>query len=169
MNKIIIDGKEYELSAELVEKIKAEVAAQEKAEAERLAEQGPFARVKRKPYFLINGVGKVSTLAEGATNTDDELYSIANYCHDRGMMEQRALHETLNRLLWRYSETHKEPKTSSLQYHLYIRREDGEVSFYSCDGRTVPIDGTFCSRATAEAAIDEVVKPFMAAHPEFVW
>lgn len=27
MNKIIIDGKEYELSAELVEKIKAEVAA----------------------------------------------------------------------------------------------------------------------------------------------
>lgn len=169
MNKIIIDGKEYELSDELAEKIKAEVAEREKREAERLAEQGPFARVKRKPYFLINGVGKVCTLSEGATNTDDELYSIANYCHDRGMIEQRALHETLSRLLWRYSETHKEPKTSPLLYHLYIRREDGEVSFFSFDGRSVPIDGSFCSRATAEAAIEEVVKPFMAAHPELVW
>ena len=168
MNKIIIDGKEYELSAELVEKIKAEVALQE---IERqMSEQVPFERVKiGKKYFLINWVGRVSTLAEGATNTDDELYSIANYCTDKSLMEQRALHETLNRLLWRYSETHKEPKTSSLLYHLYIRGEDGEVAFYSCDGSSVPIDGHFYSRAAAEAAIEEVVKPFMAAHPEFVW
>lgn len=168
MNKIIIDGKEYELSAELVEKIKAEVALQE---IERqMSEQVPFERVKiGKNYFLINGVGRVSTLAEGASNMDDELYSIANYCTDKSLMEQRALHETLSRLLWRYSEKHKEPKTSPLLYHLYIRREDGEVSFFSFDGRSVPIDGSFCSRATAEAAIEEVVKPFMAAHPELVW
>lgn len=169
MNKIIIDGKEYELSAELVEKIKAEVAAQEKKKREELKE--PFGRVHNERYFLINGNGRVSTMsADTNSPTDEELYAIGNYSRDKGLMEQRALHETLNRLLWRYSETHKEPETTSLLYLLYIRREDGEVSFYSCDDRTVPIDGNlFYSRATAEAAIEEVVKPFMAAHPEFVW
>lgn len=168
MNKIIIDGKEYELSAELVEKIKAEVAAQEKREADRLAEQDPFARVKRKPYFLINGVGKVSTLAEGATNTDDELYSIANYCHDRGMMEQRALHETLNRLLWRYSETHGDQMIAK-QHAICSAWDDDE--FYTLFCVSGKQQGTiyFSSRDVAVAAIEEVVKPFMEAHPEFVW
>ena len=172
MNKIILDGKEYELSADLAEKIKAEVAQQEKAEAERLAEQGPFARVKRKPYFLINGVGKVSTLSEGTTNMDDELYSIANYCHDRGMMEQRALHETLNRLLWRYSETHggdSSWETTENQHHcIYNGFINGLSVYHACGAKQ---QGTvyFKDQGTAKAAIEEVVKPFMAAHPEFVW
>lgn len=162
-NKIIIDGKEYELSAELVEKIKAEVAAQEKA-------KNPFERkTDDEGYFYVNERGEVKPAIDRYFSMDNDCFEVANYCRDKGLMEQRALHETLSRLLWRYSETHKEPKTSSLLYHLYIRGEDGEVSFYSCDGRSIPIDGNFCSRATAEAAIEEVVKPFMAAHPEFVW
>lgn len=165
-NKIIIDGKEYELSAELAEKIKAEVAEQEKKEAERLAEQGPFARAKSKPYFLINGVGKVSTLAEGATNMDDELYSIANYCRDKGLMEQRALHETLNRLLWRYSETNGGGEKRGGFFIYLSGMEDmrvGHCTYASCG------DVYFRKKEVAEAAIEEVVKPFMAAHPEFVW
>lgn len=168
MNKIIIDGKEYELSAELVEKIQAEVAAQEKAEAESLAKQDPFARVKRKPYFLINGVGKVSTLAESETNMDDELYSIANYCHDRGLMEQRALHETLDRLLWRYSETHGDQMFAK-QHAISRAWDDDEFyTLYCVSGKQ---QGTvyFSSHDVAVAAIEEVVKPFMTAHPEFVW
>lgn len=166
MNKIILDGREYELSDELAEKIKAEVAQQEKMEADRLAEQEPFARVKRKPYFLINGVGKVSTLAEGTTNTDDELYSIANYCHDRGMMVQRALHETLNRLLWRYSETHGGGEKRGGYFIYYSNMEDmrvGHCTYVGCG------DVYFKTKAVAEASIEEVVKPFLAAHPEFVW
>lgn len=165
-NKIIIDGKEYKLSAELVEKIKAEMTAQEKAEAERLAEQGSFARAKGKPYFLINGVGRVSTFAEGTTTTDDELYSIANYCRDREMMEQRALHETLNRLLWRYSEMHGGGEERG-GYFIYLSgMEDmrvGHCTYAGCG------DVYFKTKAVAEAAIEEVVKPFMAARPEFMW
>jgi len=166
MNKIILDGKEYELSAELVEKIEAEVAEQEKREADRLAEQGPFARVKRKPYFLINGVGKVCTLSEGATNTDDELYSIANYCHDRGMIEQRALHEILNRLLWRYSEGRGGGEKRGGYFIYRSNMEDmrvGHCTYATCG------DVYFRKKEVAEAAIEEVVKPFMAEHPEFVW
>lgn len=173
MNKIILDGKEYELSAELVEKIKAEVAAQEKREAERLAEQGPFARAKGKPYFLINGVGKVSTLAEGATSTDDELYSIANYCRDKGLMEQRALHETLNRLLWRYSETHGGDAWDfqNLQAHYYIYLDTQNSVLYVSYNDVYHVEGVvyFKEEYIAENAITEVVKPFMAEHPDFVW
>lgn len=173
MNKIILDGKEYELSAELVEKIEAEVAEQEKREADRLAEQGPFARVKRKPYFLINGVGKVCTLSEGATNTDDELYSIANYCHDRGMIEQRALHEILNRLLWRYSETHggdSNPWPRGTHWFIYGDTSNGlEMKVSANDSHKKQGTIYFKDGETANAAIEEVVKPFMAEHPEFVW
>lgn len=175
MNKIIIDGKEYELSAELVEKIKAEVALQE---IERqMSEQVPFERVKiGKNYFLINGVGRVSTLAEGASNMDDELYSIANYCTDKSLMEQRALHETLNRLLWRYSEMNGGDSAWTIgEYPEFVRHY--EICYdYSCKVfRTVSVvNGKstgiyFKDEKTAEAAIEEVVKPFMAAHPEFVW
>lgn len=172
-NKITIDGKEYELSAELVEKIKAEVEKQEKAEAERLAEQGPFARAICKRYFLINGVGRVSTLAEGASNMDDELYSIANYCTDKSLMEQRALHETLNRLLWRYSEMNGgDSNPWPYGEHWFIYRDtcnSNEMMVLANDSYKMQGIIYFKDRAIAEAAIEEVAKPFMAAHPEFVW
>lgn len=170
MNKIIINEKEYELSAELAEKIKAEVALQEKAEAERLAKQEPFARVKGKPYFLINGVGKVSTLVEGATNMDDELYLIANYCHDRGMIERRALHETLNRLLWRYSIKYDgEIICCGLDYLYEISYNIPKHEFEVMWTNTRIGEGVvyFKKQETARSAIKKVIEPFLEEHPEF--
>ncbi len=166
-NKIIIDGKEYELSAELVEKIKAEVAEQEKKKRENLKE--PFGRVHNERYFLINGNGRVSTMsADTNTPTDEELYAIANYCRDKGLMEQRALHETLNRLLWRYSETHGDQMFA--KQHAISRTWDDD-EFYTLFCVSGKQQGTvfFSSHDVAVAAIEEVVKPFLAAHPEFVW
>ena len=167
MNKIIIDGKEYELSAELVEKIKAEVAAQEKKES-------PFERTEPSlPYWYITSNGGVdfSTSAANSKLADYRFFA-GNYCTDKAIMEQRALHETLNRLLWRYSEMHggDAPWDMGGQNHYHIRRWRGcdfKVS-YCEDGKTNGVV-YFNSRDVAEAAIDEVVKPFMAAHPEFVW
>lgn len=172
MNKIILDGKEYELSAELVEKIKTEVAAQEKKKREELKE--PFGRVHNERYFLINGNGRVSTMsADTNTPTDDELYAIGNYCRDKGMMEQRALHETLNRLLWRYSETHggdSNPWPCGTHWFIYCNTANGNEMMVSANDSHKK-QGTiyFKDGETAHAAIEEVVKPFMAAHPEFVW
>ena len=166
-NKIIIDGKEYELSAELVEKIEAEVAAQEKKRREDLNE--PFGRVRNERYFLINGNGRVSTMSADTNSlTDEELYAIGNYCRDKGLMEQRALHETLKRLLWRYSETHGDQMLAK-QHAICSAWDDDE--FYTLFCVSGKQQGTiyFSSRDVAEAAIEEVVKPFMAAHPEFVW
>lgn len=165
MNKIIIDGKEYELSAELVEKIKAEVAAQEKKKKEDLKE--PFGRVHNERYFLINGNGRVSTMsADTNSPTEDELYAIGNYCRDKGLMEQRALHERLNRLLWRYSEGRGGGEKRGGYFIYRSNMEDmrvGHCTYATCG------DVYFRKKEVAERAIEEVVKPFLAAHPEFVW
>ena len=75
MNKIILDGKEYELSAELVEKIKAEVAEQE---IERMIADGPFARMRSDSYHFISAEGSVCTGCETGTIADDERYSVAS-------------------------------------------------------------------------------------------
>lgn len=167
MNKIILDGKEYELSAELVEKIKAEVAEQEKA-------KNPFERCvddRYRYYYFIDACGEVSSLIDTRSRTDDAFYSAGNYCRDRAIIEQRALHETLNRLLWRYSETHGgDAPWDGSQAHFYVCWEmDSE--FCTCTMCRHKDQGTVYFRKveTAQAAIEEVVVPFMAAHPEFVW
>lgn len=171
MNKIIIDGKEYELSAELVEKIKAEVALQEMA---RQMAENPFERMRSDDYRFITAEGCVCTGCETGTIADDERYSVANYCRDKGLMEQRALHETLNRLLWRYSEEHGGENawdSQNLQAHYYIYLDTQNSVLYVSYNDVYHVEGVvyFQEEYIAENAITEVVEPFMAAHPEFVW
>ena len=159
MNKIIIDGKEYELSAELVEKIKAEVAEQEKAE-------NPFERNVDERYYYVDACGGVGTFIDIMDGTDNAHYSVGNYSTAKAIIEQRALHETLNRLLWRYSEMHGGGEKRG-GYFIYLSNmEDmrvGHCTYAGCG------DVYFRKKEVAEAAIKEVVEPFMAAHPEFVW
>lgn len=170
MNKIILDGKEYELSAELVGEIKAEVAAQE---IKRMIADDPFARTRNVAYYFISVEGSVYTGCETGTIADDKRYSAANYCRDKAIMEQRALHETLNRLLWRYSETHggdSNPWPHGTHWFIYGDTSNGLKMNVSANDSHKKL-GTiyFKDGETANAAIEEVVKPFMAAHPEFVW
>ena len=159
MNKIIIDGKEYELSAELVEKIKVEVAAQKKAE-------NPFERNVDERYYTVSACGQVCDFIDYGDVIDNARYSVGNYCHDVELMEQRALHETLNRLLWRYSETHGGAGECG-GFFIYMSANGdmyvGHCTYTGCG------DVYFKTRDVAEVAIEKVVKPFMAAHPEFVW
>lgn len=170
MNKIIIDGKEYELSDDLAEKIKAEVALQEIA---RQMSENPFARMRSDDYHFITAEGCVFTGCETGMIADDERYSAANYCRDKGLMEQRALHETLNRLLWRYSETHggdSNPWPHGTHWFIYgDTSNDLKMNVSANDAHKKQGTIYFKDEETAKAAIEEVVKPFMAAHPDFVW
>ena len=87
-------------------------------------------------------------------------------------MEQRALHETLNRLLWRYSKEHGgdyEWNNETAHYAISMNTENGVfiVDYFERD----KFNGVvyFKDESTAQSAIEEIVKPFMAGHPEFVW
>lgn len=161
MNKIIIDGKEYELSEDLVVQIKAEVALQERQDKKNLFERKQGCR-----YYYTTSSWSVCEDVDTITITDGGRYQAANYCRDKGLMEQRALHETLNRLLWRYSETNGGGEKRGGYFIYRSNMEDmrvGHCTYATCG------DVYFRKKEVANAAIEEVVKPFMAAHPEFEW
>lgn len=169
MNKLILDGKEYALSDDLVEKLKESVAAQGWAKKTG----NPLARCEScGVYYYINQCGQIVFLREEGDALDRELYEVANYCRDEAMMKQRALHETLNRLLWRYSETHggdNSWETADNHHHfIYRGAARGLNVMYSIGAKAQGVV-YFKDEETARSAIEEVVKPFLAEHPEFVW
>lgn len=167
-NKLILDGVEYGLSDSLVAKLKEEIAINDAVRRD----QTVFDRVCGRQYFFMDGCGEVGGYTDDSYTTDDKLYAVANYCRDEKMMKQRALHETLNRLLWRYSETHGGdlPYDSTEKRHHFIYRGlvHGLATAYSIG---MKLQGVvyFKDEETARSAIEEVVKPFLAEHPEFVW
>ena len=67
----------------------------------------PFAKhPSEMDVYFINSMGRI----QKDWDSNGLHYAVANYCTDKAIMEQRALHETLNRLLWRYSMEHEGDK-----------------------------------------------------------
>ncbi len=168
MNKLILDGVEYGLSDSLVAKLKEEIAINDAVRPKPSA----FDRLVDKQYYFADKFGVVGDYTECGDLTDDALYAAANYCRDEEMMKQRALHETLNRLLWRYSETHGGDlpfeSTENKHYFIYHGLVHEIHTAYSIG---MKLQGVvyFKDEETARSAIEEVVKPFLSEHPEFVW
>ena len=161
-NYIMLNGKRIDLTAEQIETLVGK------------KEKDPFERVEKgEDYYFIGTHGKPVLAGEMLCDGDEGCYSTANYCTDKELMEQRALHETLNRLLWRYSMQHGGRKinweTNSEKWSVFYdhlgERFDAYFSF--SEQRVSAI--YFKDQATAEAAIEEIVKPFMEQHPEFRW
>jgi len=88
-------------------------------------------------------------------------------------MEQRALHETLNRLLWRASVKAGELDNPWDEGHFHYkimnkRAKDEWIVDYNSVWKTEACV-YFPTMKSAEKALEEIIKPFMAEHPEFVW
>lgn len=162
-NYLMLNGKRIDLTQEQIETLVGK------------KEKDPFKRVgEREEYYYIEYNGKVDKAFENNISTDDECHSIANYCTDKELMEQRALHETLSRLLWSYSIQHGgrdlEWNNDDLdKWSLYFNNNTGVYGVTS--SQYCRLEGTayFRTKTTAEAAIEEIVKPFMEKHPEFRW
>ena len=130
-------------------------------------------------YYHIHSTGEVSIDTDQNVKWDKSLYNVGNYCTDKDLMEQRALHEILNRLLWRYSETHGEVDpvweavgfNKPMHCHYYIYR-DMETGKYTVEWDDVEkMNGVvyFATVKIAEKAIEDVIRPFEKEHPEFRW
>lgn len=163
-NYICINGKKAELTEE-----------QMKALGIELPKKNPFKRAgNRIAFYYITNKGNVEYGVEIDDFHCNELYKAANYCTDKAILEQRALHETLSRLLWRYSMEHDGDKIkwndpNSTKWFIYY--DHRSCRFYAHNKWDFEYLGTisFCSKEIAEAAIKEVIEPFMKAHPEFKW
>ena len=161
-NYIMLGGKKIPLTDEQVKQIRGEVP-----------EKSPFDRVDEgETYYFVDYRLDVERSNEFKTTADDYTYSSANYCTDKDVMKQHALHMLLNNLLWRYSMTHGGDSidwndVSETKFNIYynVAADEFRCSEYSLLKYfgVVP----FVSEETAKAAIEEIMKPFIAEHPDF--
>lgn len=160
-NYIVINGKKAELTEEQLKALGIEVS---KANAFDRREKGEW-------YYYINFQGEVVRTHETNSSYNENMYNAANYCADKTLMEQRTLHETLDRLLWRFSMMNGGDKIDwndfgSLKYAIFYdyRMKEFAVSGSYWVNSFRPY---FWTEKIAKQAIEEIIKPFIAAHPEF--
>lgn len=160
-----IDCKRIELTNEQVEQL-----LKEKEEVKK----NPFDRVEyANNYHYITSDGFVATTEEDNLKFDNMTYNVANYCTDIKLMEQRALHEILDRLLWRFSMENDGDKidwNDEHQIKWYVLFNHKTNYFYVNDICNSHINAIyFHTKKIALRAIEKIIEPFMKEHPEFVW
>lgn len=157
-NYLMLNGKRIDLTDEQIEKLGLEIK-----------KETPFDR--QSYYYCILEDGVVDGRADVRDVIDDRCYNIANYCTDKSLMQQRALHEVLDRLLWRFSMQNDGDKiickkmndVFTIMYHATQRKF---IVNSMCSKYHVVY---FYTEEIAQRAIDEIILPFMEEHPEFIW
>jgi hypothetical protein len=160
-NYICINGKKAKLTTE-----------QLKALGIVIEKPNPFARELHtgQVIYCISECGELGVNYNANSTHSDMIYAVANYCTDRDLMQQRAYSETLSRLLWRYSMENNGDKidwSKSTQRKYYILRDRNNFIVTWGYGCRDIFNAYFISQGVAEAAIKEIIKPFMEAHPDF--
>ena len=162
-NYLIIEGIKVPLTDEQVAMIKGTGAL-------KLKEKSPFSRVEKKEsYWLIDIDGTINQTYESGCEEDDKLFSCANYCSDKELIEERAIREELSRLLWRFSMENgskdidwEDPNRFKYSICIYFDGKDlkweiGKSIKCKCLNEVFFID-----EDTARRAIREIVEPFCA-------
>lgn len=163
-NYIMLDGRKFEIDEKNSLFLRAVVSEEKKKK------ENSFARVLDEDYYFITSYGDIDVDNDSNSFIGGSRHRVANYCTDVGLMRQRALHETLNRLLWRYREIcGKDGPWDGEHQHWYIMNRKGEftVDFTMTHHIQGVIYFSLCDNAVD--AIDNVVVPFMKEHPDFVW
>ena len=163
-NYIMFNGKRVDLTDEQIEKLGLKVE-----------KKNPFKKVKSGNilYKIATDGTVINNMGAPHLSTDDACYNVANYCTDKSLLQQRAYHETLPRLLWRFSMQNdgdkidwsdKEHCKCSIYYDHYRK-----LFNISCLFNDQSNEIYFYSKEIAQKAITEIVLPFMKEHPDFVW
>ena len=160
--KLMVDGKEVQLTEEQLKLLGFEVR------------KNPFERaVKGGRYFYINVHGVVRQHYDVEDPYEEKAYEVANYFTDEVFANQVALHQLLYRKLLKFAYDNECEDTAEWDRenaHWTIRYDDLRNEFcpyYQDDYKTRDVH--FSSEEGAERAIEDVVKPFVKEHPEFVW
>ena len=161
-NYIMLNGKKIPLTDEQIKLIQSDAP-----------EKSPFDRadLNDKFYFVESDFNCLRTI-ENNTELDNYLFECGNYCTDKDIMKQHALHMKLNNLLWRYSMTHggDEMEFDSISAKKYYIVYDADAEELYVDWNTsIKNVGViyFGSDNIARDAIEEIMKPFIEEHPDF--
>lgn len=133
----------------------------------------PFTRKVNEQYFYISVSNNILCENDDDTNIETALYDNVNYFNDKNFAEQVALHQLLYRKLLKYAYENDAEDCEwnwNGKQHYYIFFDYSESSFtiantIICKNQDV----YFSKEEVARQAIEDVIKPFMKEHPEFVW
>lgn len=161
-NYAVINGKRVELTDEQVKALRIETR------------KNPFERVEQfSKYYRITDHSAVEDYVEDNDSTDQHLYASSNYFNDKEFAQQVALHQLLYRKLLKFAydnglEDDQPWDCDNKHYHVYYSHAykifTAELNY---EGKHSGV--YFPSSEAATRAIDEVIKPFMEEHPDFVW
>ena len=164
-NFIVINGKRTELTEEQLRQLGIEHEKKRK---------NPFDRVAiDQEYHFVNRFNRIDEYTEADDCTDSALFDVCNYFNDAEFAKQVALHQLLYRKLLKFAYDNEYEDTAEWDgnnEHWAIRYNSyrNEFRLYYQDGYKAH-EVYFSSEEGAKRAIEEVVKPFMKEHPEFVW
>lgn len=160
--KLTIDGKEVQLTDEQLRLLG--IGTEEKR-------NNPFRnQIIGENYFSILSNNDVREYRDTSDLGDSGAYNAANYFNDEVFAWQVALHQLLYRKLLKFAydnecEDTKEWDGSNRHFCIVYENKYETWVDHSCKQFTV----YFSTREGAERAINEVVKPFVKEHPDFVW
>ncbi len=164
-NYIVINGKKAELTKEQLKALGIEI------ENKR---NNPFNdKLKdQEEYFVITAEDVRTSLYDHITITDIQRLNNANSFNDKDFAKQVYLHELLNRKLlkcaWDNEAEDCEWDEKNEHYYIYLNAKD---KVFAVNTAYIHKESTvyFSNMNIAEQAIENVVKPFIEEHPEFVW
>lgn len=163
-NYIIINGKKSELTEEQLKALGIEV------EKKR---NNPFDR-SEKYCTILKGDTVAFNCVDSHSNYEDILCKDINYFNDVNFAQQVGWHELLNRKLLKYAWDNNaedcEWNEAGVNSHYSIYFDIAKGHFAVADNHYCHSQNIyFSSEKVAKQAIEDVIKPFMTKHPNFVW
>lgn len=160
-NYAVINGKKIELTEKQIRALGI------------VTKKNPFGRVaKLEMYCYIDAFDEVHCITDEADQHDDMSFECSNYFNDKAFAEQVALHQLLYRKLLKFAhENDCEDREWGTKYeHWRIYYDTASDTFDIDVNDAFKYQGVyFSTREGADRAIEEVIKPFIKEHPEFVW
>ena len=160
-NYAVINGKKIELTEKQIRALGI------------VTKKNPFGRVaKLEMYCYIDAFDEVHCITDEADQHDDMSFECSNYFNDKAFAEQVALHQLLYRKLLKFAHENdcEDREWGTKHAHWRIYYDTDSDTFYIDVNDAFKYQGVyFSTREGAERAIEEVIKPFIKEHPEFVW
>jgi len=150
--------------------------AVEKAVSENMPKpKSVFERVARgKTYRCVAENGGVNWHAEAKDDSDNRLFSIANYFSDDNegiaVAHQFAMHQEIWRKLTKFAMENGGVAETDNEYFTIVR-DFRKTTYHPVMWHfyNVTCDVRFKTKEQCQRAIDEVLLPYLASHPDFEW
>lgn len=158
----------FENRQSIIDALEAAVEAVENKEGSEKLNKNPFDRVNNNElYYLLDSDDIVTEIREANETFDDKQYGCSNYFNDKNFAKQVMLHQLLYRKLLKFKFERDNPVTRDRYFYISkdksVRVEISDFKNKNCNCVY------FNSLATANLAIEDIVKPFLKEYPDFIW